>query len=103
KIAEECCDNENDKKVFSFISDIGRDTFTGGVVSGVVGELSGASSSLMKESFHESQAVYNGISGASAKRAANLVTKSGLLDSAGEILETGYEAYGHYENISEAS
>jgi hypothetical protein len=41
RIAEECCDNENDRKVFSFISDIGRDTLTGGAI-GVASQSVGA-------------------------------------------------------------
>lgn len=41
KIAEECCDDEDAKKVFGYIADCGSGTFTGGVV-GVAAQGVGA-------------------------------------------------------------
>ena len=41
RIAEECCDNEEDKKVFRFVSDIGRDIAVGGAVGGLVQGVGG--------------------------------------------------------------
>jgi hypothetical protein len=92
KAAQEIVSDPDAKKVFGFVSDVGKDTLVGGVFSGVSSITSEIGGSLSREVVH-----------ATGSKARTLSKTASRITKIGETINDGYEAYGNVYNVYEAN
>lgn len=90
-IAKECCDNEEDKKVFGFISDCGGGVAVGGVLGGAV-DL--AVSSTTKAIGHQAAREI-------ASHGRQMTNGAKVLINTGRVVKTGKKIYDFYDDYGQ--